>query len=311
MLLQCSWVALVFVLVLVLVLEQTRTATANADKQTRPTTFSKTCPEDASPNCHPGNKCTKCHPTCKYCQNLSNDTCDVSDCMVCKDDLFLITKYSDGTGQCVPEEVAFKPTCPIENKLCLPGNKCTTCPPRCRYCWSQTADMCFAVDCLECEPGFVHHRGLVDIRGSCHSPARGYKPTCPKSFAGCSTKNQCLKCSLGCDYCQDYGVAQCASTKCLRCSTGFEFVPVQTEAGATYGECVLQQFHQQWQQSHPQQATPQTHRKAKATSNWAVLDIVLQTVTVFLVSFVEFISLLSHTLHSYSLLTYVKDTLQP
>eukprot|EP00049_Salpingoeca_infusionum_P025626 m.20799 g.20799 ORF g.20799 m.20799 type:complete len:131 (+) comp8205_c0_seq2:86-478(+) len=98
MLLQCSWVALVFVLVLVLVLEQTRTATANADKQTRPTTFSKTCPEDASPNCHPGNKCTKCHPTCKYCQNLSNDTCDVSDCMVCKDDLFLITKYDAMEG---------------------------------------------------------------------------------------------------------------------------------------------------------------------------------------------------------------------
>eukprot|EP00045_Choanoeca_perplexa_P003598 m.32138 g.32138 ORF g.32138 m.32138 type:complete len:355 (+) comp12130_c0_seq1:85-1149(+) len=196
--------------------------------------YQHSCPKGNN-LCHPANKCKACPSTCKFCQNLSNSTCHEDDCMSCHSGQSVLVKYSDGTGPCVDNDEAFIATCPKEFPMCLPGNRCLTCPRGCQYCQG-SGTLCTIADCTRCEahlvlktPASSPHRGI------CRQPVESWKLTCPRGIRGCSQLNQCTTCPEGCHFCTAHNVTRCPTRSCLECAPGYR---MKKAPGASLGQCV-------------------------------------------------------------------------
>ncbi|EGD76696.1 hypothetical protein PTSG_08047 [Salpingoeca rosetta] len=157
--------------------------------------------------------------------------------MVCKEPYFLMVKFSDGTGVCVPEEEAFMETCPRSNPRCRPGNRCMVCPNGCIECQGQQL-LCLPHECTACQSGYtLHLASPSDKTGTCTLRVRSFKPTCPRSaHPACSPWNQCERCAPGCAVCQSKDTNMCHDRDCLVCEHGYNLRQVDPDSGK--GICV-------------------------------------------------------------------------
>eukprot|EP00730_Choanoeca_flexa_P013084 TRINITY_DN4947_c0_g1_i3.p1 TRINITY_DN4947_c0_g1~~TRINITY_DN4947_c0_g1_i3.p1 ORF type:complete len:371 (+),score=41.70 TRINITY_DN4947_c0_g1_i3:57-1169(+) len=229
--------------------------------------YQSSCPEGVD-LCHPANKCRVCHPSCRHCQNLSNNSCASDDCMSCHAGQSILVKYSDGTGPCVDNDEAYIATCPKGHELCKPGNRCLACPRGCRYCQGN-GTLCGVNDCTRCEPHLVLATTAArPDRGSCRAPSMSWKLTCPRGVRGCSTVNQCHTCSEGCLYCTSPNTTRCPAESCLKCKP--DYYIRKSHRGST-GHCVPKsQFRSE---SQSQQAQEHNTRPASAGARGRVVEV--------------------------------------
>lgn len=130
-------------------------------------------------------KCVKCHSSCKWCKDGTENGC-----IRCFNNYRLLD-----SGSCL---------CDTENGYFLEDDSCIRCHSSCKKCTQSSM-----FDCVECNPNFFTYEPIIDLDGGAYK----CRSECPKNSFTDVDLRKCTECHESCQECNGPLDTDCKSCK--------------------------------------------------------------------------------------------------